>query len=275
MSKMYTDARHTSLTAFTGACANGLPGKALSLPLFATGRLKGISGHNSLAILSVAGWSCLLITCATNTVFGTTAGIVIAVLGITFSFCALGVCQRDANSQSRAVAEWHSKASLDTLTNIPNRRGLQTFLETRLNAGATRAMLVIDLDHFKSVNDTQGHLAGDEVLKSIAQTLTTICRKQDCAARLGGDEFVVVLTDVQLAEARRIGQRIANRIRQLNVSMTGNRVSASFGIAMSRADDTMQTLLARADAAMYREKLASRKKADRKRTDRLVIVRSA
>ncbi len=157
------------------------------------------------------------------------------------------------------------EALTDPLTGLRNRRAADVLLERLCSAGAPFALLHMDLDFFKAVNDSLGHAAGDLVLEKVGQILQDQIRSDDCAARIGGDEFVIVIvgrTEPQVLQA--IAERIIARISE-PISFEGNdcRVSASIGIVRSvdmvRADPTL--LLASADRALYAAKHAGRSRA--------------
>jgi diguanylate cyclase (GGDEF)-like protein len=120
--------------------------------------------------------------------------------------------------------------------------------------GSHYALLFIDLDHFKEVNDTAGHAAGDELLRHVAAILSEVVRRGDTAARLGGDEFAIIMRDCQAHDATRVAATILERIAGL-VIPTGSsscRVTASLGIACSaRTQDSAARTLAAADRACY------------------------
>ena len=119
----------------------------------------------------------------------------------------------------------------------------------------------MDLDGFKQVNDTEGHDAGDEVLRIIARRLTTQARETDCVARLGGDEFVLLLDELASADdARQIMQRCLASIRQPIRLHSGAtvQVGASMGIALNASREDATQLLQRADEAMYAAKRAGK-----------------
>lgn len=150
----------------------------------------------------------------------------------------------------------------DPLTGLANRRFLQEN-ERHLIAGARRArtqmaVLAVDLDNFKAVNDQYGHAAGDTVLGVAAQRMKKLLREADVVARFGGDEFVIVLAQVDDAEAaREVARRVVDSLRQ-PILLTGGasaHIGASVGIAMCCEDgDTLDALLKKADAALYTAK---------------------
>jgi diguanylate cyclase (GGDEF)-like protein len=132
--------------------------------------------------------------------------------------------------------------------------------------GHSTALLLIDLDHFKRINDTHGHVAGDEVLCAIARTLSAETRTYDLVGRYGGEEFILLLPDTTTAEAVNAANRIRRRINELTLPVTSrhheavvNRLTASIGVAVRPCHGhTFNELLGAADAAMYQAKHAGR-----------------
>jgi diguanylate cyclase (GGDEF)-like protein len=157
------------------------------------------------------------------------------------------------------------RAFHDPLTDLPNRALFNDRLEHAL-ARAVRqrgllAVLFLDLDDFKDVNDTFGHEAGDRMLIEVAQRVRSALRVGDSAARFGGDEFMVLLEDLEdRDEASRVAERLARVIAEpLEIEGREWRVSASIGVALSRgAEEPASELLRRADAEMYRVKVRRR-----------------
>jgi diguanylate cyclase (GGDEF)-like protein/PAS domain S-box-containing protein len=168
-------------------------------------------------------------------------------------------------SEQRAVQEQLTRqASHDPLTGLANRRffsqQLKACLASARHAGPPLAVLFIDLDGFKAVNDTLGHDAGDTVLTSVARRLAEHMRETDVLARLGGDEFAVLCPAVGGEdEVSRIAQRLTRAIVQpLDIEGSVVGVGMSTGIALSNGHESSQALLARADAAMYEAKRAGK-----------------
>ncbi|HMK67930.1 MAG TPA: diguanylate cyclase, partial [Stellaceae bacterium] len=159
-----------------------------------------------------------------------------------------------------------SMALTDSLTGLYNRRYLAAHLDglmLRTEAGAVGpALLAIDVDRFKGINDSKGHAAGDAVLVEIAQRLGRNIRAFDLAARYGGEEFVVVMpeTDTQIAGvvAERLRRAIADEKMVIADAPEGIPVSVSIGVAVATAGDTSATLLKRADDALYSAKSLGR-----------------
>ncbi|WP_269367400.1 GGDEF domain-containing protein [Sulfitobacter sp. G21635-S1] len=154
------------------------------------------------------------------------------------------------------------EADTDALTGLGNRRALNNVL-TRMVAGRVPfAVMQIDLDYFKSVNDTLGHAAGDHVLQTVAQIMVEETRNKDTVARVGGDEFTVVLVDVRDADIlRRVGRRIIDRLEE-PIAYSGHlcRISASIGTVwiQSGISPAMEKLMDDADVALYASKHAGR-----------------
>lgn len=161
-----------------------------------------------------------------------------------------------------AMIAAEEQAFTDTLTGLKNRRALQHVLDRLVTRGVRFAVMQIDLDWFKTVNDTMGHAAGDQVLQRVARLLVDETRKADTAARVGGDEFVVVLQDPGgRTEVERVATRVIRRIEQpISVAGQEARISASAGSALSwrysRPDPAR--MLADADRALYAGKAAGR-----------------
>lgn len=158
-------------------------------------------------------------------------------------------------------------AVTDALTGLHNRRymsgQLQAFVQRANHGGDTVAVLVLDIDHFKSVNDGFGHDAGDEVLSEFAVRLATNVRAVDLPCRLGGEEFVVVMPGTTLEDAHRIADRIRRDIGQAPFRVMGGKehltVTVSIGVSATLpGEDTPEALLKRADEGVYEAKAAGR-----------------
>lgn len=157
-----------------------------------------------------------------------------------------------------------TQATLDSLTGLHNRRGFdllaaQAMLEAQREPKPLTALL-LDLDHFKRLNDTYGHLAGDQVLSGFARHLESCLRKSDIVCRWGGEEFIVLLKDTDSATALKIAEKIRLLIEQQRYAYEGKnmQLTVSIGVTTLQADDTLHSLLSRADHAMYRAKQTGR-----------------
>jgi len=149
-------------------------------------------------------------------------------------------------------------ASHDALTGLQNRRGLLDALSRsaarRRRDGGTGALLVLDLDHFKEVNDTQGHDAGDRVLTDVAGLLRARLRLGDVAARHGGDEFAVVLDGVDLEQATAVADDLERLVAERRLGVPERPVTVSIGVAVLDGTSSGLEALTRADRAMYATK---------------------
>ncbi|PPK36374.1 GGDEF domain-containing protein [Pseudomonas laurylsulfatiphila] len=157
-----------------------------------------------------------------------------------------------------------AQATLDSLTELPNRRGfdllaVQAMQEARREPKPLTALL-LDLDRFKVLNDTYGHLAGDQVLNGFAQDLKSCLRHSDIVCRWGGEEFIVLLKDTDGETGRIIAEKIRQYVEQQSYTYNGQilRVTVSIGLTTLQPDDTLHSLLSRADHAMYRAKQSGR-----------------
>ena len=154
------------------------------------------------------------------------------------------------------------EAFTDHLTGLANRRRFERQLEREvsrtLRYGHPFSLLMIDIDNFKSINDTHGHEAGDEVLKRLARCLQEGTRGIDLAARIGGEEFGVILTETELAGGLELAERLRLAIKAMEIPKVGV-VTASLGVAeCPSAAQTARELLASADAALYEAKRQGR-----------------
>jgi diguanylate cyclase (GGDEF)-like protein len=168
-------------------------------------------------------------------------------------------------SRSERMHELARQASQDPLTGLKNRRRFEEELRAELarghRYGVAGALLMLDLDHFKRVNDTLGHQAGDRVLAEIATVLRGRARETDALARLGGDEFAVVLPRCEVGEAEEVADEIATAIRERNGEEPDvPSITASIGIAPFGTGHRLsyESVLARADAALYEAKNSGR-----------------
>ena len=177
----------------------------------------------------------------------------------------LRVSERTAEL-SATMAQLQQIAVTDSLTGLLNRRALYDVLQRELvrsrRYGQPLAVIVFDVDHFKSVNDRHGHAAGDEVLRHVASIGTNVVRATDTVARYGGEEFVVVAPETDLPRAVLLAERLRNALRSSAITLEADgtvSVTASFGVAMLRSDDeSSDEVLRRADQALYTAKAAGR-----------------
>ncbi len=171
----------------------------------------------------------------------------------------------DVTSHRLAAEKLARAAERDPLTQLYNRTHLEPALEEAAllcNGEATSAVLCVDLDHFKTVNDTAGHAAGDEMLKLVAATLVSTVRPSDTIVRTGGDEFVIILPKAPPLQAREIAERVRTSLAALAFTVDGTSfsITASIGIAMMEPNRPAKDILELADAASYSSKTKGRNK---------------
>jgi diguanylate cyclase (GGDEF)-like protein/PAS domain S-box-containing protein len=174
--------------------------------------------------------------------------------------------QTDVTESRRIHHDLAQAARLDPLTGLPNRTHFgeiaqRQIAQSRRTPGSAYAVLFIDLNEFKLVNDSLGHVSGDELLIGIARRLTASLREGDMLARLGGDEFAVLATNVSGAdEASRVAERLQRALAEpFKLTLQEVYASASIGIVVGNPDyATVAELLTDADAAMYRAKASGR-----------------
>jgi diguanylate cyclase (GGDEF)-like protein len=176
-----------------------------------------------------------------------------------------GAAVESAAAMARAYSyrEVAAHASTDPLTGLPNRRYFDEFcglLARRRRAGDAVAVLMVDIDKFKVLNDTYGHPVGDEVLKAVAGAIVTAVREEDVPARVGGEEFAVLLRNPGPDVAVEVGERVRTAVRELDLRRHGvSAVSVSVGVANANgADEPIPEIVERADRALLRAKRAGR-----------------
>ena len=178
---------------------------------------------------------------------------------------------RDVTAQFRLTRRLAYEASHDPLTRLPNRRRFEEILEAALESsrrdGSTHTVAFIDLDHFKSVNDTYGHQAGDTLLRDIAMRMSLDVRGNDIVARIGGDEFAVLLHECTPPNARRVAEKIRDSVQHATLVKDGETIplgsavglGASVGLAaIDRDSESAAASLAAADQGVYAAKAAGR-----------------
>lgn len=168
---------------------------------------------------------------------------------------------RSAANATVEAAAMREMAYRDPLTGAANRRRLLdelTYQSVATAGGARVAVVYLDVDHFKRINDERGHLVGDEVLCMVATVLQRHVRESDLVARIGGEEFVVVVPGMSLAEATALADRIRRVLPEAVRGVAGSAVTASFGVVALQPGENPGDVLGRVDALMYRAKRAGR-----------------
>ncbi|MBA2781348.1 MAG: GGDEF domain-containing protein, partial [Rubrobacteraceae bacterium] len=266
----------------------------LAMSLFALNRAGYVTAAGTLTVAFITAGSLFLLSEDTtmNTTFVAMCipillasflivpwgGFVIAVLLVAGNIVAREVAQDDypallalvvvaliayllSSSLSRAYDESRHRALHDALTGLPNRalfiNRLQQSIDRKSREPGTSAVLYMDLDQFKVINDSLGHEAGDELLIEVARRLKSCLRPGDTAARLGGDEFTILLTEISgPADAIKVAERVASALRS-PFTLQENQVfvTTSVGISLGTSDQTKPNdLLRDADVAMYEAK---------------------
>lgn len=164
----------------------------------------------------------------------------------------------------KMTEQYKALAMMDPLTNIPNRRYIDHFLASKFNEYRTFAIpfgvLFVDIDHFKNVNDTYGHDIGDEILIMLAQSCSGMLRSTDLFGRYGGEEFLAVLTGIDEGNLKRIAESMRMIIE--NSALRNNdmdlHITISIGLTLANSEDTIESIVKRADTLLYRSKESGR-----------------
>lgn len=171
--------------------------------------------------------------------------------------------QRKIEQLRVEVERAREDALADGLTGLVNRRGFDLALAACLSPSDTQpqgtSLLMTDIDHFKKVNDTYGHLFGDKVIRAVAQILKENVKGKDTAARYGGEEFVVLLPDTSIEGARVVAEKIRATIERSRIRRTDNneeiaRITVSLGVASYRPGESASEFIERVDSALYTSK---------------------
>ncbi len=179
---------------------------------------------------------------------------------------SLRSCVIDSTEEIKQLKEELQQANklakTDELTGIPNRRGFNSFIEhvskEAIDQSSSFALIIFDLDFFKTINDTYGHLIGDSTLRYIAKLLTSETKGRDYIARIGGEEFAVVLPNTHYSAALKVADNIRHEISTKKLVVKNHtkplQLSVSGGVAMYQMNEVLDTLVQRADSALYHAK---------------------
>jgi diguanylate cyclase (GGDEF)-like protein len=187
---------------------------------------------------------------------------------------SLGLSERRSFQRNRLIAKLQEAAMTDQLTGIGNRRMLEGELHRQLaqyqRHNIPFSILAADLDHFKSVNDTWGHDAGDLVLKSFTRVATAVLRDIDILFRIGGEEFLAILPCTELSQAKVAAERLRSAVEKSSTPYGNHEinVTVSLGIASIEKDDCGESMMKRADQALYEAKSNNRNQAVAKTSER-------
>ncbi len=161
------------------------------------------------------------------------------------------------------LAQYHEQAHKDALTRLDNRRSFEKKLVAAIvesdNAADAVCLILADIDHFKKINDTHGHLVGDKVLKMVAATIKESVKGRDTVARVGGEEFAILLTGTPIEGAVKVANDIRSAFERLDLKKrnTGERIgqiTLSFGVARYHSGEDVKDFINRADVALYQSK---------------------
>jgi len=233
------------------------PGKLAETPV-----PSGIRKVSSLPYLAVAGGHALLLAVGIHQGGYPLNGLLVGAVAITTVVMIRQVHVTGENV--RLLAKLQELADTDPVTGLHNRRGFLDSAERLADRARLRSrplsLLMVDVDHFKSINDTYGHAAGDKVLAEVAAAARTQLREDDLIGRYGGDELVVALPDCSAANALDVAERICGLVASRPVISAEGVVSVklSIGVGHTEGAGTLTNLLARADAALYEAKRAGR-----------------
>ena len=168
---------------------------------------------------------------------------------------------RDISEQKRLEAELEYQATFDRLTGAYNRQGTESYLERELERSRRHdhamSVAMLDVDHFKEVNDRHGHDVGDRVLKGVIRRTLETVRETDLVGRWGGEEFLLVLPETEAEAAERLAERVRGTVGEESYEGVG-RISVSLGVAELATGETVEALVKRADEALYRAKQGGR-----------------
>ena len=177
------------------------------------------------------------------------------------AYVMLENAERDLASKDERIAHLEKILTQDELTSITNRRGFYKAFEAELertNRGHTEGgvIVMIDLDDFKSINDTHGHGAGDQALKIVAEYLHKTVRSMDVAARIGGDEFIVLLSNTTISKSMKRAQKLGKDLNNITFKSDGHKIKikASLGLQEYKKGDTIDSIIKAADQGMYDNK---------------------
>ena len=175
---------------------------------------------------------------------------------------ALANAEKEIQRLRKRLEESEKDALYDALTGLCNRRYFDSELDSKIGMD-TLTLMLVDIDHFKKINDNHGHLLGDLVLKAVARRLQEGCRERGQVFRYGGEEFAILLPNTDMAKARRLAESLRRAIEKITVKDrrsgdTLGDITASFGLASVSEKDNTDDLIARADKQLYEAKRLGR-----------------
>ncbi len=189
------------------------------------------------------------------------SGLVIVVSALVLVYLALMLTAERSESQLREMhRQLRFLADIDVLTHVPNRRHFHELAAQALAEGVEEpcTLMMLDVDHFKRINDEHGHAAGDEALREVGRCMHEALRTQDIAGRLGGDEFAVLLPAAAVDDAIVVAGRIVERLTQRRAERGAAPLGLSFGVVLLQPGESLVDALRRADQALYEAKRQGR-----------------
>jgi len=188
------------------------------------------------------------------------------VIAATYGVSQWVTMRRAHRDQRRKIDDLESEkenyrrlSTLDALTNVLNRHGIERFVETLLTTRVPASVIIIDIDHFKNVNDRRGHYGGDRVLRKMGEILRAHTRNTDGLGRWGGEEFVLVCPGASLSRAAELAEKLRQKIMDTNfIPDDPLPITASFGVAEARAGGSFEDAFRQADEALYLAKSRGR-----------------
>lgn len=233
-------------------------GVVLAVPLLAGGLIFGLRAARALISPGT-----IVAEVAADTGLNVAAAFGYLIIALVFQLTLVALVV------TRGVVELRRSSRYDALTGLLNRRAMQAALEEQAQRsrrlGEPFSVLMLDADHFKAINDVQGHAAGDRALQHLGTLLAAQMRDIDRVGRWGGEEFVVLLPGASLAQAREVAERLRERVQSLPLRWQDEAVALTLSAGASQwseAGDELAALLARADAALYRAKAAGRNRVE-------------
>jgi diguanylate cyclase (GGDEF)-like protein len=209
------------------------------------------------ALLSALGWWQAAGSAVVQTGVVAVASLVTAFVVLTSSSRRTERELRDSRRRLRVLA------NIDMLTQVPNRRRFEELARRALQTDApdSATLLLLDIDHFKQINDKLGHAAGDRALRLVSRCTMDLLRSQDVAGRHGGDEFVLLLRRSSTQDAMQVAERLVRHLQAQAHANALPRLSLSFGIVQMRRGESIDDTLQRADLALYEAKRLGRSRA--------------
>ena len=186
--------------------------------------------------------------------------------------------QYRVQEQAQEIDTARREARMDSLTGVANRKSFDEKLHVSVGGYQREqtpfVLVLIDVDHFKRINDSHGHQAGDRVLEMLGDAMREVVREGDFVARLGGDEFAVILPHTEMEIGYAVAERLHRKVSEetSHMSHAGNQISVglSIGVASVREDDTPESIYERADEAMYRSKERGRNQIQREELEAML-----